>query len=280
MLKSISEPPTRKPWASAASPVTTSPAGTSSCGYRSPGKPDSAAALLPDEAALALNYNGLAHSVMMVSPVDLEDFALGFSLSNGLLESAEELYGLQVSGAAERWQADMEVSSRAFWRLKAQRRALAGTSGCGLCGVEALSQALPDLPRLPAHPVPPASALDGLRDRIAQRQKLGQLSGAVHAALFVDDSGAIRLCREDIGRHNAFDKLIGALARGGFRPEDGFAVLTSRCSLELVQKAVRARIPSLVCLSAPTSTSVSWARAQGLTLIHLPRQAPARLYSS
>ncbi|WP_304640366.1 formate dehydrogenase accessory sulfurtransferase FdhD [Pseudomonas sp.] len=234
---------------------------------------------LPAEAAIALSYNGIAHSVMMATPVDLEDFAVGFSLSNGLIEVAEELYDLTVRGTGERWEAELEVSSRAFWRLKRQRRTLAGTSGCGLCGVEALGQALPDLQPLSPSPLPSAAALAGLRVRIARMQRLGRRSGAVHAALFADNRGDLLLCREDIGRHNALDKLIGALARRVPSAEDGFAVLTSRCSLELVHKVVRAGIGTLVCLSAPSSTSVIWARRHSLNLIHLPRREPPRVYS-
>lgn len=234
---------------------------------------------LPDEAAIALSYNGIAHSVMMVSPVDLEDFAVGFSLSNGLIEVAEELYDLAVCGSGERWEAALEVSSRAFWRLKRQRRTLAGTSGCGLCGVEALGQALPELRSLSPSPLPSAAALAGLRERITRMQRLGRSSGAVHAALFANNQGDLLLCREDIGRHNALDKLIGALARRTPYTENGFAVLTSRCSLELVHKVVRAGIGTLVCLSAPSSTSVVWARRHSLNLIHLPRREPPRVYS-
>jgi FdhD protein len=241
-----------------------------------PARPGSA--LLPDEAALALSFNGLAHSVMMVSPVNMEDFALGFSLSNGLVGSADDVYDLRLSGAGERWQAELEISSRAFWQLKTQRRGLAGTSGCGLCGVEALSQALPDLPDLPPSDLPGLQALSGLRERITEQQRLGHSSGAVHAALFADTTGNILLCREDIGRHNALDKLIGALVSHGM--PQGFAIVTSRCSLELIHKAIRARIGTLVCLSAPTSTSVAWARRHGLNLVHLPGRAAPRVYSS
>lgn len=235
--------------------------------------------LLPDEAALALTYNGLAHSVMMVSPTDLSDFAVGFSLSSGLIETPEELYDVQVSGDGDRWTADIQLSSRAFWKMKEQRRTLAGTSGCGLCGVEALSQALPALRPLDPTPAPVPAALDGLRARIASWQRLGRSSGAVHAALFLNPEGRVQLCREDIGRHNALDKLIGALARMPCDQPSGFVVLTSRCSLELVQKVVRAGIGTLVCLSAPTSTSVQWARRHRLNLIHLSRRNQARVYS-
>ena len=234
---------------------------------------------LASECALALSFNGLNHAVMMVSPNDLEDFVLGFSLSCGAVEAIDEIYDLRLSGAGEALQADIQISSRAFWNLKQQRRQLAGSSGCGLCGVAALEQALPQLPRLNAQPLPPAEHLHALRERIEAAQFQARSSGALHAALFVDARGGLALCREDIGRHNALDKLIGALKRGKFDCASGFAVVTSRCSLELLHKAVRAGLTTLVSLSAPTALTVDWARRHGLNLIHLPHHSAPRVYS-
>ncbi|WP_374441554.1 formate dehydrogenase accessory sulfurtransferase FdhD [Pseudomonas panipatensis] len=234
---------------------------------------------LAEEVALAIAYNGLSQAVMMVSPDDLDDFVRGFSLSNGLVEAIDEIYDIRLNRLTDAVSAEVQISSRAFWALKQQRRQLAGTSGCGLCGVEALEQALPALTPLAASPLPPAEHLQGLRQRIDQAQRLGQRSGALHAALFVDDSGAIRLCREDIGRHNALDKLIGALAQQRLDGRAGFAVVTSRCSLELIHKAVRAGLATLVSLSAPTALTVQWARRHNLNLIHLPHHSAPRVYS-
>lgn len=234
---------------------------------------------LASECALALSFNGLNHAVMMVSPNDLEDFVLGFSLSCGAVETIDEIYDLRLSGSGEALQADIQISSRAFWNLKQQRRQLAGSSGCGLCGVAALEQALPQLPRLNAQPLPPAEHLHALRERIEAAQFQARSSGALHAALFVDARGGLALCREDIGRHNALDKLIGALKRGKFDCASGFAVVTSRCSLELLHKAVRAGLTTLVSLSAPTALTVDWARRHGLNLIHLPHHSAPRVYS-
>ena len=234
---------------------------------------------LASECALALSFNGLNHAVMMVSPNDLEDFVLGFSLSCGAVESIDEIYDLRLSGAGEALQADIQISSRAFWNLKQQRRQLAGSSGCGLCGVAALEQALPQLPRLNAQPLPPAEHLHALRERIEAAQFQARSSGALHAALFVDARGGLALCREDIGRHNALDKLIGALKRDKLDCARGFAVVTSRCSLELLHKAVRAGFATLVSLSAPTALTVDWARRHRLNLIHLPHHSAPRVYS-
>ncbi|WXL25449.1 formate dehydrogenase accessory sulfurtransferase FdhD [Ectopseudomonas mendocina] len=235
--------------------------------------------MLAEESALAISYNGISHSVMMVSPSDLEDFIFGFSLSSGLIESIDDIYDVTLNSNGQATSAEVQVSSRAFWALKQQRRTLAGNTGCGLCGVEALEQALPQLKALPPANLPPATHLHGLRPRIEQAQKLAQYSGAVHAALFVDATGEIRFCREDIGRHNALDKLIGALQRTGTATQAGFAVVTSRCSLELIHKALRAGIGTLVSLSAPTSLSVQWARQHKLNLIHLPKHSAPRVYS-
>lgn len=243
--------------------------------------PDGAAgrAVLADEIALAIAYNGLSQAVMMVSPGDLEDFVHGFSLGAGLIESIDDIYDVRLTAHGDAIAAEVQVSNRAFWALKDQRRQLAGNTGCGLCGVEALDQALPDLPVLPSAPLPPAEHLEHLRERVNAVQEIGRRSGALHAALFVDGAGEIRLCREDIGRHNALDKLIGALKRQRLELAGGFAVVTSRCSLELIHKAVRAGLPTLVSLSAPTALTVQWAREHNLNLIHLPHRSAPRIYS-
>ena len=236
-------------------------------------------AVLAEECALAIAYNGISHAVMMVSPSALEDFVVGFSLSGALVGDVDEIYDIQLSRRGEAFNADVQIGNRAFWALKQQRRNLAGTSGCGLCGVEAIDQALPQLTALTPSPLPPAAHLHELRARINDAQRLARQSGALHAALFVDEHGEIVLCREDIGRHNALDKLIGALRREGRDGRRGFAVVTSRCSLELIHKAVRAGLASLVSLSAPTDLCVRWARQHRLNLIHLPHHSAPRVYS-
>lgn len=243
--------------------------------------PQAVAGLAPlaDEVALAIAYNGLNQAVMMVSPSDLEDFVHGFSLGAGLVDSIDDIYDIRLAQHGEAVTAEVQISSRAFWALKQQRRQLAGSSGCGLCGVEALEQALPRLDRLAPAELPAAEHLHGLRERIDAAQALARRSGALHAALFVDGRGDIRLCREDIGRHNALDKLLGALKRQRLDLRDGFAVVTSRCSLELIHKAVRAGLATLVSLSAPTGLTVQWAREHNLNLIHLPHRSAPRVYS-
>jgi len=234
---------------------------------------------LARETALAISYNGISQAVMMVSPGDIEDFVRGFSLSNAIVSGLDEIYDIRLGPAGDAQHAAVEISSRAFWALKRQHRQLAGSSGCGLCGVAALEQALPELTPLQPAPLPAAQHLEGLRQRIEQAQRAARDSGALHAALYFDGQGRTCLCREDIGRHNALDKLIGAMAEAGIDASEGFVALTSRCGLELIHKAVRARIGTLVSLSAPTALTVQWARRNRLNLIHLPHRSRPRLYS-
>jgi FdhD protein len=236
-------------------------------------------AALATESALAISYNGLNHAVMMVSADDLEDFVVGFSLSNGTINHRDDIYDLRLGQGQGAWHAELQISSRAFWSLKQQRRQLAGSSGCGLCGVDALEQALPHLSPLPPSALPPLEHLHQLRQRIDAAQQLARHSGGMHAAAFVDRHGQLLLCREDIGRHNALDKLIGALLRQGHDVCGGSAVVTSRCGLELLHKAVRAGIGTLVSLSAPTTLTVEWARRHQLNLIHAPHRDAPRVYS-
>lgn len=235
------------------------------------------------ERAVALSYNGLSYAVMMATPEDLEDFALGFTLSAGIVDEAVQVLDIDVAaGNEDSILVEVTLNQRALHHLKLSQRRLAGTSGCGLCGVEALEHALSPLAAVSAGTaavLPPASQLRDLRRRFQQAQEHRQRRGAMHAALFVDAQGATRLCREDIGRHNALDKLLGACVRNGFNLAEGFVALTSRCSLELVQKAVRLGTGTLVSLSSPSDISVRWAQKYQLNLLHQPAEGPARIYS-
>lgn len=255
------------------------PGGSQSSQFQPLGQPQLEPVELAEECALAIAYNGLSQAVMMVSPIDLEDFVVGFSLGSGIVESVQDIYDIRIGGTGSGRHAEVEIANRAFWKLKQQRRQLPGNASCGLCGVEALEQALPQLPVMPVAALPPAHWLQDLRQHIDGFQPLGQSCGAVHAALFIDARGELLLSREDIGRHNALDKLIGALKRNGHEVAGGVAVVTSRCSLELIHKVQRAGIPTLVSLSAPTSLAASWARQHNLNLIHLPRNGSPRVYS-
>lgn len=270
---------TKNPACAVPSSLAVAPAASQAYSYSQLASDELGDAVLAEEVALAIAYNGISQAVMLVTPSDLEDFVVGFSIGSGIVASAEEIYDIKLSGTGAAQQAEVQIASRAFWELKTQRRQLAGTSGCGLCGVEAIEQALPQLGVLPGAALPPAQWLDGLRQRIGAFQPLGQHSGAVHAALFMNARGELLLGREDIGRHNALDKLIGALVRQHIDTQGGLAVVTSRCSLELIQKVLRAGIQTLVSLSSPTGLALQWARRHNLNLIHLPQHSAPRVYS-
>lgn len=269
----------QRPACAAPALTTPAPAASQSYQYCTLDHTESASTALAEEVALAIAYNDINQAVMLVTPTDLEDFIVGFSLGSGIISDISDIYDLQLSGAGSAQYAQVQICSRAFWNLKQQRRQLAGTSGCGLCGVQALEQALPDLQVLSGAPLPPAAWLEGLRQRISAFQPLGQYSGAVHAAVFMDNQGDLLLGREDIGRHNALDKLIGALVRQRIPTAGGVAIVTSRCSLELIQKVLRAGIQTLVSLSSPTGLALQWARRHNLNLIHLPQKSAPRVYS-
>jgi FdhD protein len=269
----------KRPACAAPALETPAPAASQTYTYSNLQHGESDSTALAEEVALAIAYNGISQAVMLVTPSDLEDFIVGFSLGSGIIEDAADLYDLQLSGSGSAQYAQVTIANRAFWNLKQQRRQMAGTSGCGLCGVEAVEQALPDLKVLPGAPLPPAEWLDGLRQRIGAFQPLGQHSGAVHAAVFMNAQGELLLGREDIGRHNALDKLIGGLIRQKIPMTGGLVIVTSRCSLELIQKVLRAGIQTLVSLSSPTGLAVQWARRHNLNLIHLPQKNAPRVYS-
>lgn len=270
---------TKRPSCPAPALETPAPAASHTYSYSNLENTESTSTALAEEVALSIAYNGISQAVMLVTPTDLEDFIVGFSLGSGIIEDANDIYDLQLTGSGSAQYAQVTIANRAFWNLKQQRRQMAGTSGCGLCGVEAVEQALPDLKVLPGAPLPPAEWLDGLRQRIGAFQPLGQYSGAVHAAVFMNDQGELLLGREDIGRHNALDKLIGGLIRRNIPIAGGLAIVTSRCSLELIQKVLRAGIQTLVSLSSPTGLAVQWARRHNLNLIHLPQKSAPRVYS-
>eukprot|EP00659_Diplonema_papillatum_P006498 gene6498-9932_t len=265
----------QRPVCAAPALETPAPAASQSYQFCNLEHTESDSTALAEEVVLAIAYNDISQAVMLVTPTDLEDFIVGFSIGSGIIEDVSDIYDLKISGSGSTQYAQVQISSRAFWNMKQQRRQLAGTSGCGLCGVEAVEQALPNLKVLPGAPLPPAEWLDGLRQRISAFQPLGQYSGAVHAAVFMNNQGELLLGREDIGRHNALDKLIGALIRQKIPTDGGLAIVTSRCSLELIQKVLRAGIQTLVSLSSPTGLALQWARRHNLNLIHLPQKSPA-----
>ncbi|MDO5288137.1 MAG: formate dehydrogenase accessory sulfurtransferase FdhD [Pseudomonadota bacterium] len=227
---------------------------------------------LAEEVPVALAFNGITHAVMLASPADLEDFALGFALTEGLIDSPADCYGIETQAGCGGITLDMHIAAACAWRLKERRRNLAGRTGCGLCGTDSLAHVQRALPPAPAVHVPP-QALATAQQALRQHQQVQQRTGATHAAAWCSLQGQVRLVREDVGRHNALDKLIGALLRpqpGQQLPHgpmsEGFALITSRASFEMVQKAAAAGIGVLVAVSAPTALAVHTAQNLGVAL--------------
>jgi FdhD protein len=234
---------------------------------------------LTDEVPIALEFNGVSHAVMLATPADLEDFALGFGLSEGIFASAADLHGCEIVSSAQGMTVSMDVSARSFAGLKERRRTLAGRTGCGVCGTESLDQVLRPVPRVgPGMPIAAHAVARAMRE-MAERQPLCQATGAVHAAAWCSVDGAVQLLREDVGRHNALDKLIGAHARSRAHTRDGFIAVTSRASVEMVQKAAVAGAPLLASVSAPTMLAVETARSAGMCLVGLARGDDLVIYN-
>ncbi len=250
-----------------------------------------------EETPVALIYNGISHAVMLATPQDLEDFALGFSLSEGILQDKSELYDIEIVMQDQGLELRLEVATESFVKLKDKRRNLVGRTGCGLCGAESLDQAL-RLPNLGN------DKTDGLQANIHEtskvtikaksiqtafrtiqaKQVLQQATGATHACAWVNAHGEVQLLREDVGRHNAMDKLMGAMAKLPTHEYDkekqnGFVLTSSRASVEMVQKVAVAGIGVLVAISAPTGLAVRIAEAYGVTLVGFLRENQFVIYT-
>ncbi|WP_077001440.1 formate dehydrogenase accessory sulfurtransferase FdhD [Variovorax sp. KK3] len=247
---------------------------------------------LAAEVPVALVYNGISHAVMLATPQDLEAFALGFSLSEGILDRTQDCFDIEVRtenqasaalpAGVTAATAELTISARCFDRLKRHRRSMAGRTGCGVCGVDSFAGLELDL--APLAPAAWARRIDApqVLDAIAQlpaRQVLNAQSGAIHAAGWAHADGTLNVVFEDIGRHNALDKLLGELARSDRLGEPGFVVLTSRGSHELVRKCVRLGVHGLATISAPTAMGVQMALQGGLRFWGMCRPPRALLYA-
>jgi FdhD protein len=238
-----------------------------------------ATAEVASEVPIAFEYNGISHAVMLATPADLHDFAIGFSLSEGIARPSQ-CYGVEVRDGTAGVTLAIEIASSAFALLKQHRRTLAGRTGCGICGAESLEQVLrplPDLSQVPLRIGP--AALVRAYDGLAGAQPLQRRTGAAHGAVWCGLDGSIVCAREDVGRHNALDKLIGALVRDGFETRAGFALVTSRASVEMVQKSAVAGIAVLAAVSAPTALAVQVADNCGQTLIGFARGENFSVYT-
>ena len=227
------------------------------------------------EAPVQIVIGAAPFAVMMATPRDLEDFAFGFALTEQIAGSVDDIRGLEVERVEEGWKLKIALSGERLQAHLARGRAMSGRTGCGLCGIEDFSQ-MPSAPR-PLNPQPPIApqAIRAALEALETRQPLNQATRAVHAAAWVARDGTIVLVREDVGRHNALDKAIGALARVGAAPDSGFFVITSRCSFEMVAKAAIFGATTLVAVSAPTSLALERARAFGVRVIAVARRDQA-----
>ncbi|SMF96252.1 FdhD protein [Methylomagnum ishizawai] len=235
---------------------------------------------IAEEAPIALMYNGQPHVVMLATPLDLEDFALGFSLTEGILAAPGEMHAIRVYQRSEGIEVRMRIEPSRCDTLPDKGRNMTGRTGCGLCGAQTLQQAM----RRPA-PVGPGVLVDAVElarclAELRGHQRLNRITGAVHAAAFAVPGKGVVLVREDIGRHNALDKLIGALARKGTDFNAGFALVTSRASYEMVQKCASVGIACMAAISAPTGLAVRLALDTGFTLIGFARDDDHVVYAN
>jgi FdhD protein len=232
-----------------------------------------------EEVPVALVYNGVSHAVMLASPSDLEDFAVGFSCSEGIVDGLHQIYDLEQNETAQGITLSLDVASSCFARLKDRRRSLAGRTGCGLCGTDSLEQAVRAPAPLASTLQFEAAAVSAALARMRERQRLLGVTGASHAAAWCTAAGEIALLREDVGRHNALDKLIGALARDCRNASDGFIAVTSRASYEMVQKTASAGVSLLAAVSGVTGLAIDTAQGCGVTLLGFARGQDLSVYS-
>lgn len=232
-----------------------------------------------EEVPVVLMYNGVSHVVMLATPTNLEDFALGFSITEGIIADAKELESVKVYQRSNGVEVQLKISEARFQCLADKGRNLTGRTGCGLCGATTLKQAIK-----PPHSVSGNLQIDMKQlaealQNLAQHQKLNQITGAIHALAWVEPEKGIVELREDVGRHNALDKLIGALLKRNTDFKAGFMVTTSRASYELVQKATAVGVTMLAAISAPTALAIRLAQESGLTLIGFARDETCVIYS-
>jgi FdhD protein len=230
------------------------------------------ARLIPEETPLALTYNGGTYAVMMGTPQDLEDFAIGFSLSEGIVRTMDDIHSIEAIRLDEGIELRMWLAHENAERLSERRRHIAGPTGCGLCGIESIAEALrPAAVVAQGRTFTPDEIMAAMQG-VAPLQSINRQTRAVHAAALWSPARGIVALREDVGRHNALDKLAGALARSRTATSDGVVLLTSRVSIEMVQKTAAIGAPVIVAVSAPTALAVRAAEAAGITLIAIARQ--------
>lgn len=234
---------------------------------------------IAEEVPISLIYNGLPHVVMLATPTDLEEFALGFSITEGIIKNPQELLSARIYNRSNGIEVQLKIPDRRFQGLTDKGRNLIGRTGCGLCGASTLRQAIRQPKPVHGDLILSAAELRSALTDIKQYQKLNELTGAVHAAAWAVPGQGILTIREDVGRHNALDKLIGFLLRSGKDLSSGFVLVTSRASYEMVQKTAWVGITLLAAISAPTGLAIRLANETGLTLIGFARDDQHVIYT-
>ena len=243
------------------------------------GRASQGARIVAAEVPIAFVYDGGTEAVMMATPADLEDFALGFSLNDGVVAAADDITSLEVTEVEQGIELRMLLRQRNRDALVTRRRKRAGPVGCGLCGVESIEEALPSLPRITTTFSVTANEIVQAMRSLAPQQTLNAETRAVHAAAFYVPGEGIVAVREDVGRHNALDKLAGALTRAGHKTSDGVILMTSRVSVELVQKAAMMGAPILAAVSAPTALALREADKAGITIVGIVRDDGCEVFT-
>jgi FdhD protein len=234
---------------------------------------------VPEETPLVLTFNRETYAVMMGTPADLADFAVGFALTEGIVQHADAIADVKVLEVAHGIELRMDLAEPQLAALTARRRRILGPTGCGLCGIDSLAEAIrPPRAVSPGGTVTPAAIAQAMR-AIEPMQALNHATRAVHAAALWLPGRGVVLLREDVGRHNALDKLVGAAARAGLDASEAMVLLTSRVSIEMVQKAAVLGAPLLVAVSAPTAHAVRLAEAAGMTLVAIARHDGFEVFS-
>jgi FdhD protein len=233
-----------------------------------------------EEVPVALEFNGVSYAVMLASPTDLEDFALGFALTEGIIQDASELFSTELDLGPTGITVRVGIASERFVAMKERRRALAGRTGCGLCGVESLDQVVRPVGKVVRAMNTTADALSQGFETLQRQQRLMSATGAVHAAGILSSDGVLVLAREDVGRHNALDKALGAAAKSRVDLSSHAAIVTSRASFEMVQKAAVMGVPILAAISAPTGLAIRLARDCGMALVGFVRDDSLVCYTS
>lgn len=238
---------------------------------------------IAEETPIAMVFNGISHVVMMATPDNLEDFAKGFSISENIVSDGEEIYSIEVNRTDVGIEIDINISNEAFNKLKDKRRNLIGRTGCGLCGAESLNQVFNhhnSIQAITQQSVFSAKNISLALDHLSKHQIIQQQTGATHAAAFCNQDGKILFAREDVGRHNALDKLIGAFYNHDtLNIKNPFIIISSRASYEMIQKAATLKVALVVAISAPTALAVRLANKLGITLLGFARGKNYNIYT-